>query len=55
MKDELKPCADRELLYRIFMNSTLWDACVLEAYEGDVRELIENILFAGYTRTEQGR
>lgn len=40
------PNVNREILYKIICNSTLWDACVLEAYEGDVQELIENIVFA---------
>ena len=38
---------NRNLLYKIIRNSTLWDACALEAYERDVQDLIENILFVG--------
>jgi hypothetical protein len=43
----------RQVLYKVIRNSTLWDACVLEAYEGDVQELIENILFARFTKRPQ--
>lgn len=39
----------RERLHKVIRNSDLWEACVLEAYEGDVDNLIENILFSGFT------
>lgn len=39
---------NRQRLWRIIQDSTLWDDCVLEAYEGDVEELVENILLTGF-------
>jgi hypothetical protein len=46
---------EKELLWKVFRNSTLWHSACLEAFEGDVDDLIENILFARLSPPKQDR